>query len=112
MALQEKLLGQLRPANTTAASIYAPGAGVTAIIKNITVCNTTGLATKFSIFHHDTGTTYDQSTALYYLCVIEKNQTVVIPAFMAMNNSSGNLAVKTESANALTFSVYGAEVTV
>jgi hypothetical protein len=110
MALQEKQLGQLRPANTNAASIYSPGSGVTAIIKNITVCNTTGSVAKFGVFHHETGTTYDQSTALFYDCVIQRNQTVVLPAFMVMHNTSGNLAVKTDTANALTFSVYGAEV--
>ena len=110
MALQEKQLGQLRPANTTAASIYSPGAGITAVIKNITVCNTTGVSSKFSIFHHETGTTYDQTTALYYLVDIQKNQTVVLPAFMAMHNTAGHLAVKTEDANALNFSVYGAEI--
>jgi hypothetical protein len=111
MPLQEKQLGQLRPSNTSAASIYTPASGVTAIIKNITVCNTSVAPAKFSIFHHDSGTTYDQSTALYYTCIIEKNQTVVLPAFMAMNNPTGNLAVQTNTANALTFSVYGAEVT-
>lgn len=111
MPLQEKQLGQLRPSTTSATSIYSPASGVTAIIKNITVCNTTGIATKFSIFHHNSGTTYDQSTALFYICPIEKNQTVVLPAFMSMNNPTGNLAVKTDTANALTFSVYGAEVT-
>jgi len=110
MPLQEKQLGQLRPANTNAASIYSPGAGVTAIIKNITVCNT-GNKTAFSIYHDNTGTTYDQTTALYYSCPIERNQTIVLPAFMAMNNTLGHLAVQTDLANAITFSVYGAEVT-
>jgi hypothetical protein len=112
MALQEKLLGQLRPANTNAASIYTPGAGVTAIIRNITVANTTGLAATFRIFHHNTGTTYDQSTALFYDVSIPKNTSIQITAYMAMNNSSGNLAVQTGTANALTFTVYGAEATV
>ena len=111
MALQEKQLGQARPAGTTAVSIYSPGAGVTAIIRNVTVTNTTGLAANFSLYHDDDGTTYDQTTALYYTVRIEKNQTISLTAFMAMNNSSGNLAVQTDTANALTFTVYGAEAT-
>jgi len=110
MALQEKQLGQLRPANTTAASIYSPGAGVTAIIRNITVCNLTGLATEFSIFHDDNGTTYDETTALFYTVRIEKNQTIQLTAYAAMSDASGNLAVKTETASAINFTVYGAEV--
>lgn len=110
MALQEKQLGQLRPSSTSAASIYAPGVGVTAIIKNITVCNTTGLAAKFSIYHDDNGTTYTADTALYYQVDIAKHQTITIPSFMAMNDSSGHLAVQAHTANALAFTVYGAEV--
>lgn len=110
MALQEKQLGQLRPANTSAASIYSPGSGITAIIKNITVCNLTGNTVKFSIFHDDDGTTYDETTALFYTVDILKNQTLILPGFMAMNVDAGNLAVQTNTANALTFTVYGAEV--
>ena len=111
MALQEKQLGQLRPANTTAASIYSPGAGVTAIIRNITVTNLTGLAVDFSIFHDDDETTYDETTALFFTARIEKNQTVQLTAYAAMNNPAGNLAVKTETSSALNFTVYGAEAT-
>jgi hypothetical protein len=111
MALQEKQLGQLRPANTNAASIYSPASGVTAIIKNITVCNTTANNVVFSIYHHETGTTYDQTTALYYQVTIQKNQTLTLTAFMAMKTAGGNLAVQTGTASALTFTVYGAEVT-
>jgi len=111
MALQEKQLGQARPAGTSPVSIYSPGAGVTAIIKNITICNSTGVKTQFSIYHDDDGTTYDQTTALFFTVDIERNSTITLPAFMAMNDASGNLAIQTATANALTFSVYGAEVT-
>ena len=111
MPLQEKQLGQLQPSGTSAVSIYSPGSGVTAIIKNITVCNTTGNPAKFSIYHHETGTTYSTATALYYQVEIVKGQTIVLPAFMAMKTVGGNLAVQSSVASALTFSVYGAEVT-
>ena len=111
MALQEKQLGQLRPANTSAASIYSPGAGVTAIIRNITVTNLTGLAVNFSIYHDDDGTTYDETTALFFTVRIEKNQTIPLTAYAAMNNSAGNLAVQSSTADALNFTVYGAEAT-
>ena len=111
MALQEKQLGQLRPANTTAASIYSPGSGVTAIIRNITVTNVTNVATQFSLFHDDDGTTYDETTALFFEVDIPKKTTVQITAFTAMNDASGNLAVKTETADSLNFTVYGAEAT-
>ncbi|KKK62744.1 hypothetical protein LCGC14_3001250, partial [marine sediment metagenome] len=50
MIIQEQQLGQLRPANTTAASLYSPNAGITTIIKSIVVCNTTGIAAKLRVF--------------------------------------------------------------
>ena len=110
MALQEKQLAQARPSGTSAVSIYSPASGVTAIIKNITICNTTGANVTFCVFHHDTGTTYDESTALYFEVTIDKRSTLSLTPFMAMNNDAGNLAVKTSVGNALTFTVYGAEV--
>ncbi len=111
MALQEKQLAQARPSGTSAVSIYSPGSGVTAIIRNITVSNTTANQVTFRIFHDDDGTTYDQSTALFYDVTIARYSTTQITAFMSMNNSSGNLAVQSGTANALTFTVYGAEAT-
>lgn len=113
MALQEKQLGQLRPANTTAASIYSPAISTTAIIKTIVVCctSTSSGAKQFRIFLDDDGTTYDESTALYYDVNISNRETVTINTFIAMDDSSGNLAVRTDTADALTFTVFGAEIT-
>ena len=39
MVFQEKQLGQLRPADTIAASIYSPAASTTTVVKNIIICN-------------------------------------------------------------------------
>lgn len=111
MKLQEKQLGQSRPANTTAVSIYSPGANTTAIITHIFVCNTTGNTPTFRIFSDDDGTTYDQTTALYYDTALAANETKRIPCFIAMNDSNGNLAVRTSAANEITFTVYGTELT-
>lgn len=111
MALQEKQLGQLRPANTSAASVYSPGAGVTAIVKTITICNTTNAPAELSIFLDDDGTDYDEDTALFFENQLAAKSTMIIEGFWAMNNSAGNLGVQTSVANALTFTVCGAEVT-
>ncbi len=64
MALQEKILGQLRPADTIAASIYSPGVGITAIIKLIMIVNTSGEAASARLFIDDDGTTYDENTTI------------------------------------------------
>ncbi len=109
--IQEKQLGQLRPANTTAATLYSPGASTTAIIKSIVVCNTSGSAATFRIFLDDNGTTYDQTTALFYDIAIAADTTIQIDTYYAMNDSTGNLAVRTSVNNALTFTCFGAEIT-
>lgn len=107
--IQEKLLGQSRPSNTTAVSIYSPSSGNT-IIKSIWVCNTSAAQVTFRIFVDDDGTTYDESTALFWDVTIDGNSTVEMDTFLAMNNSAGNIAVRSSSANALTFTLFGAEI--
>jgi len=111
MALQEKQLGQLRPANTTAASLYSPPALTTAIIKGLTICNTTATTATFRVFNDDDGSTYDETTALFFDAEIEGNVTISVTGYKAMDNSAGNFAVRTDTANALTFTLFGAEVT-
>lgn len=111
MALQEKQLGQLRPANTTAATLYSPGASTTTIIKSIVICNQTAATAKYRIFVDDDGTTYDQTTALFYDIAIGANSTDQIDTFYAMNDANGNLAVRTDTNSALTFTCFGTEIT-
>ena len=111
MNLQEKQLGQLRPVNTTAASLYSPAANLTGIAKNLIVCNLTNTQTTFRVFVDDDGTTFDESTALFFDVPLLGNTTVLIDMYAAMNNSSGNFAVQTGTANALNFTLFGAELT-
>tara|TARA_R110000868_G_scaffold26471_5_gene101829 strand:- start:250 stop:585 length:336 start_codon:yes stop_codon:yes gene_type:complete len=111
MALQEKLLGQARENSTNAVSVYALPADTTAIIKAVVLCNQTGSATTFRLFLDNDGTTYDQTTALFYDAALAANETVVITAFMAMSTASGHLAYRSGTANAVTITVFGAEIT-
>jgi len=106
-----KQLGQLRPPNTTATSIYSPPASTTTIITSLVICNTTGSSVKARVFIDDDGTTYDQSTALIYDPDIAANTTVEFSIYWTMNDDNGNLAVRTETNDALTFTVFGVEIT-
>lgn len=107
----EKQLAQARPSGTSAVSIYSPGVGVTATIATINICNTTASSTTYRIFLDNDGTTYDENTAHYWDVIIKKNQTQEYRIFWVIDNSAGNLAVRTATGNALTFSVYGLERT-
>ena len=111
MAFQERQLGQTRPANTSAASIYSPGANTTGVVKTILVANVTNLAAAFSIFIDDNGTTYDENTAIAWKVVVEGNKVIQFDGTYPMNDASGNIAVQTDSANYLTFTLMGAEIT-
>ena len=110
MNMQEKQLGQLRPADTNAASLYSPAANITGIAKNLVICNTTATPDTFRVFLDDDGTTYDQSTALFYDAPIAANTTVLVDMYSPMNNAAGNFAVRSGTASALTFTLSGAEI--
>ena len=110
MAFQEKHLAQLRPANTTAASLYSVAASTTAIAKSLVICNTSGAKATFRVFFDDNGTTYDETTALFWDHPIAANTTVQIDTYWPSSDSTGNYGVKTSVADALTFSLFGVEI--
>lgn len=109
--INEKILGQIRPSSLDPVSLYSPGANTNTIIKVIYVCNTTSSATSFRIFVDDTGSSYDETTALFYDVILAANTTVEIATYIAMNNQLGNIGVRTADVDALTFTIFGAEIT-
>jgi len=100
-------LGQSRPANTTAVSIYSPDGDEAAKIFEIIVCNTTTSDATYRIFHDEDGTTYNQTTALFYDVNLTANSTDILELNAWMNDSTGNLAVRTGTNSAITFTVNG-----
>jgi len=110
MSQNMKQLGQLRPVNTTPASIYSPASSTRTIVKSIIVCNVTGDPALYRIFHDDDGTTYDEDSALFWDIPIAANSTHTIEINLMANNSAGNVAVRTDTANAINFTLYGSEV--
>lgn len=107
MSFERKQLAQLRPSDTNAASLVSPARLHTLEVETVVVCNTTGSAVTFRLFHDDDGTTYDQSTALQYDAALPANSSVSFEVGIEMNNSNGNLAVRSSSGNAITFTAYG-----
>lgn len=109
--IAHKQLGQSRPPTAaTPVSLYSPATGVETRVAVLVICNTTGTLAKFRVFHDDNGTTYDQSTALYYDEEVAANTTVRKSPGIDMDDASGNLAVESDTNNALTFTAYGTEV--
>lgn len=111
MAWQEKQLFQSRPSGTSAASVYSPPDSTTTIVKQIIIANTTVGAAAFRLCIDDDGTTYDETTALYWDVSIDANTTLQINCYIGMNNTNGNIAFRTDTASALTISGFGVEIT-
>ncbi len=111
MGFQEKQLGQARENSTNAVSVYSPGASTTAIIKTIMLTNTSGAAATFRLFVDDDGTTYSEVTAIAWDVDILANEMVEISTFIPMNDATGNFAYRSSVANAITITLFGAEIT-
>lgn len=103
------LLGQSRPANTTAAALYT--ATLETEVSAICICNVTSSASTFRLFHDEGGTTFDNTNALYFDYPIPGNDTVWVSA-----DSMGaglqlqigdSLGIRTGTADALVFTAYG-----
>ena len=112
MSRRDAILGQSRPVGTAAASLYTPALNVIGYITRIHICNTTGSAATFRLFIHQTGTTYDQTTALEYDKSCGANNSVAIgfgETGLPLNNNSGNFAIATGTGSALTFTAWGYE---
>lgn len=106
-------LAQTRPANTSAAAGYTAPSTQSVEVTLIVVANTTGSAVDASVFHDDAGgSTFDQTTALYYQVSVPGNSTLTISAESVgtgfVLSPGAQLGVQTGTANGLTFTIYGA----
>lgn len=102
-----------RPSGTAAVSAFT--ASMPTEITAIYVCNTTGSAVDFSIYHDD-GSTFDQTTALFYATELAANETRLIS--VSADNAGilmrvgDQIGVQSSVANALNFTAYGITSTV
>lgn len=103
-------LAQVRPGTTAAATAFT--ALMRTEVKKIVVCNTSGGNADYSIFHDDDGTTFNQTTALFYTKTLATKSTDVINAEDFASGVSiatgGAIGVQSSVADALTFTLYGA----
>jgi hypothetical protein len=102
-------LAQSRPAGTTIAAVYT--AARPTEITQIVVCNTTASPATFQLCHDDNGTTYDETTALYWNVSVPAASTTTITANTLGEGISidggGSVAFRTSVVSALTISIYG-----
>jgi hypothetical protein len=102
-------LAVIRPADTLANLAFT--AALNTEITKIFVCNVTGGALTFRLFHGLAGDSFDEENALYYDAAVAANSTVVVegmsPNAGLLMQPEEILGVRSSSANGLTFSIYG-----
>ena len=111
MGFQEKILGQVRPTDATNTTLYTLSALTTVIITTIHVCNTSSSDVTFRIFADAIGSTYDETTAIYYDVELTSNETIKIQTHIGLDTAGGTIGVRTNNGNTLTFTANGVEIT-
>ena len=103
------LLGQLSPSDATDQAFIT--ASVRTEITHLFVCNTTGGALTFRLFHDVGGSTYATSNALFYDKNVPANDTIEIISQCLFGGivlaPTDTLGVRSSVANNLTFTAYG-----
>jgi|TARA_R110000803_G_scaffold54828_1_gene111647 hypothetical protein len=102
-------LGQLRPANTNAASVFTPTETKEYRIYSIHIANVGTEASNASIYHDANGSTYNQTTAIMYGTAVPVGGTVIIelPLGIGDYQVAGNIGVQSSVASTLNFTIYG-----
>lgn len=103
-------LAQSRPSGTTAVTLFT--ATLRSEITSLVIANTTAVAATYSIYHDNAGSTYTEATALAFGVSLAANTSVVVFPSPAEGcgltlSKSGTIGIKSGTASALTFSLYG-----
>ena len=111
MAHNLKRLGQARPSSAnTPVSLFSPAAtGDEMVSHTLVICNTTATKAEYSIYEDSDGSTYDDDSVLFNDQPIGAKETIVLEIKITLNNTAGNVAVESDTANAINFVAYGEE---
>lgn len=104
-----KVLGQLRPANTSVADLYTVPAGGQVVVSTIAVANTTTSTATYRIFVRPNGATADQGTAVVYDAVLAANSTTTLTLGITAD-AADVISVSSGTGNAVTFTAFGLEI--
>ena len=109
MAAERIQLAQARENSTNAVSVYGTDNGHLSTLQTIMLCNTTASAVTFRLFFDEDGTTYDETTALYWDASLAAGSTLTIELLngLYMANDAGNIAYRSSVANAITITIWG-----
>jgi hypothetical protein len=110
MASTYKVLGQLRPADSNVADLYTVPAGAQAVVSTIAITNTTGVASTCDIYVRPDGTDAAAvGNAIVYGTSVGANSTVTMTVGITVD-STDVISVKSGTADAITFTAFGLEI--
>jgi len=110
MAETFKELAQRQVPVTTPASVYAPAAATTAIIKGMKITNPSGAAATVRLYHHNSGGAASDATTILPAVSIPAGGWAEFDGVMVMD-ALDDLKCVSDTNNVLTITVYGMEIT-
>jgi hypothetical protein len=93
----------------TAVNIYTCPAATSTVISTINICNTSSTAGTFTIGISTSSATYQAAGYLVYQAAIAGNDTIGL-TFGATLDATNCFLVASSSANTISFSVFGSEI--
>ena len=109
MATAYKILGQSAPANTSNANLYTVPSATSTIVSTLVIANTTATAATARVFARIAGATAAASNAIIYDASVPANSTATFTLGMTLATTD-IITIQTGTANALTFTAFGSEI--
>jgi hypothetical protein len=107
-----KVLGQLAPANTTAATLYTVPSATSTVVSAITVANVTsgGTTALYRIAIRPAGATLEPKHYIAFDVTISPNDTITLVLGITLA-ATDVITVRTSVADTIAFSAFGCEIT-
>lgn len=109
MPITYKVLGQAAPANTSNTDLYTVGSGKAATVSSLVISNVTGSAATCRVFVRVAGATAASSNAVIYDASVAANSHFAFTEGWTLA-ATDVVTVQTGTANALTFTLFGSEI--
>jgi len=108
MTTTYKVLGQSYPNATTNTDVYTVGAGKSAVVSTIAICNQTGNQLTYNIAVRPSGATLTNAQYIAYGTPVNGNTTTFITIGTTL--AATDVITVYASAQGLSFNVYGTEI--
>jgi len=111
MATNYAILGQSAPADTNNANLFSVVTAHNYVVSTVVIANTIASATTYRLFARKAGAAAGVTNAIVYDSLVPGNSTVTLTLGITLDGTAGDvLTVRTGTANALTFTAFGSDI--